>query len=32
VGSIEDVATCPECDAEVGDQVKRCPHCGTEFE
>jgi len=28
----EDVATCPECDAEVGDEVTRCPNCGVEFE
>jgi predicted amidophosphoribosyltransferase len=32
VGSDDEVATCPDCDAEVGDEVKKCPSCGAEFE
>jgi RNA polymerase subunit RPABC4/transcription elongation factor Spt4 len=27
-----EVAVCPECDAEVGLDVKQCPNCGVEFE
>ena len=32
VKSDEEVATCPDCGAEVGDDVMRCPNCGAEFE
>jgi predicted amidophosphoribosyltransferase len=32
VGSEEEAATCPDCGAEVGDEAKRCPRCGAEFE